>query len=103
MAEASPVRVLCIYRVKDGKADEFRPFLEKHWRTLDSVGLVTSEPARWYQSQDKERRKCFVEIFQWKDVNAPQTAHQMPEVLAVWEPMGALTDDMEFLDLEALG
>ena len=28
---------------------------------------------------------------------------QMPEVMAVWEPMGELTDDMEFLHLESAG
>ena len=103
MPESGPVRVLCIYRVKDGKEAEFRPLLESHWLTLNSVGLVTSEPARWYSSKDKDNRKCFVEIFEWKDGDAPQTAHQIPEVMAVWDPMGGLTDDMEFLDLESLG
>ena len=100
MVESSPVRVLCIYRVKDGKEGEFRPLLEKHWSTLNNMGLVTSEPAQWFLSQDKNKRKCFVELFEWKDAKAPQTAHELPEVMAVWEPMGELVDDMEFLDLE---
>ena len=103
MAEPSPVRVLCIYRVKDGQEDEFRPLLKKHWSTLNNMGLVTSELAQWFLSQDKHKRTCFVEIFEWKDGNAPQTAHELPEVTAVWEPMGELVDDMEFLDLEPLG
>lgn len=103
MAESSPVRVLCIYRVKNGKEAEFKPLLEKHWPTLDSVGLVTDEPARWYSSKDKKNRHCYIEIFEWKDGAAPQTAHELPEVMAVWEPMGALVEDMEFLDLESLG
>jgi len=103
MSESDPVRVLCIYRVKDGKEGEFRPLLEKHWPTLSSIGLVTSEPARWYATQDKNKCKCFIEIFDWKDGKAPQTAHELPEVMSVWEPMGALVEDMEFLDLETLG
>jgi hypothetical protein len=103
MADTTPVRVLCIYRVKEGKAEEFRPLLEKHWPTLSSLGLVTSDPARWYTTEDKNERKCFVELFEWKDGEAPQIAHELPEVMAVWEPMGALVDDMEFLDLETLG
>lgn len=103
MAETGPVRVLCIYRVKSGKEDEFRPLLESHWPALNSVGLVSSERARWYRTKDKEARTCFVEIFEWKDENAPRTAHELPEVMAVWEPMGGLTEDMEFLDLEPLG
>lgn len=103
MAESGPVKVLCIYRVKDGKEDEFRKLLEKHWPTLDGVGLVTSERARWYRSEDRSKRTCFVEIFEWKDNRASRTAHELPEVMAVWEPMGALVDDMEFLDIEAIG
>ena len=31
------------------------------------------------------------------------TAHQMPEVMAVWEPMGNLTEGMEFLHLTPAG
>ena len=103
MSESGPVQVLCIYRVKDGKEGEFRPLLEKHWPTLNSIGLVTSDPARWYASKDKSGRHLFLEIFEWKDGNAPQSAHELPEVMAVWEPMGELVEDMEFLDLEALG
>ena len=103
MSESSPVRVLCIYRVKDGKESEFRPLLEKHWPTLNAIGLVTSEPAQWFLSRDKNKRRCFIEIFEWKDGSAPQTAHELPEVMAVWEPMGELVEDMEFLDLESLG
>lgn len=103
MSDSSPVRVLCIYRVQEGKAEAFRPLLEKHWPTLNGIGLVTSEPAKWYRSRDQNGRTCFVEIFEWKDGKAPQTAHELPEVMAVWEPMGALAEDMEFLDLESVG
>jgi hypothetical protein len=102
MSESSAVRVLCIYRVKDGKESAFRPLLEKHWSTLNGIGLVTSEPAQWFLSRDKNKRTCFVEIFEWKDADAPQTAHELPEVMAIWEPMGELVDDMEFLDLETI-
>ena len=103
MADSEPVSVLCIYRVKDGKADEFRALLEKHWTTLASVGLVSEEPARWYVAESKQQKKCFIEMFQWKDAKASDTAHELPEVMAIWEPMGTLTDDMEFFDIERLG
>ncbi len=103
MSETDPVRVLCIYRVKEGKEKEFRPLLEKHWPTLNRIGLVTPDPARCYATQDKSKRKCFVELFEWNNGKAPQTAHELPEVMAVWEPMGELVDDMEFLDLETVG
>lgn len=102
MSETKPVKVLCIYRVKPGKHDEFRSLLDKHWPTLDSVGLVTSEPAKWWLGSGKDDESCFVEIFEWKDAKAPDTAHELPEIMAVWEPMGALCDDMEFIHLESV-
>jgi hypothetical protein len=30
----------------------------------------------------------------------PGVAHQMPEVMQIWEPMGPLTENMEFLQVE---
>ena len=52
MAGSDPVSVLCIYRVKAGKEDEFRPLIERHWSTLDSgtwyrvtVGPFTTQVA----------------------------------------------------------
>jgi hypothetical protein len=43
-----------------------------------------------------------VEIFTWKDARGPEIAHHTPEVMAVWEPMGALCERMEFPAFEAL-
>ena len=44
----------------------------------------------------------YIEIFSWKTPDAPQTAHQTPEVMAVWEPMGALCEHMDFPEFEVL-
>ena len=46
MERSNPVRMLCTYRVKDGKEAEFLSLLEKHWPTLRSVGLATDDAAR---------------------------------------------------------
>ena len=102
MADSKPVRVLCIYRVSTGKEDAFRPLLDNHWPTLDRLGLVSPERPTWYRGKDKEGRPLFVEIFEWKDEEAPRVAHETPDVMAVWEPMGALVDNMEFIDIEPL-
>ena len=102
MAEPSPVRVLCIYRVKDGQEDEFRPLLEKHWPTLNSIGLVTSEPARWYASKDKKGRQLFLEIFEWKDGGA-HAAHTNSNVMEIWDGMGAVADFVPLGDLAEAG
>jgi hypothetical protein len=93
--------MLCIYRVKDGKDDEFQSLLEKHWPTLRSAGLASEKEARWFRGEGKNGERCFIELFEWKDEKASSVAHETPEVMSVWEPMGALTDGMEFIEIEA--
>jgi len=93
----APITNVCIYRVKDGKEAEFLTLLDKHWPTLRKAGLATDEPAKFYRTFDRKRRLCYVEIFAWINAESPDVAHKTPAVMQVWEPMGALLDDMEFL------
>ena len=102
MGKSEPVRMLCTYRVKDGKEADFLRLLEKHWPTLRNVGLATDEPAQVFRSKDKAGKPVFIEMFSWKDAAAPDVAHQTPEVMSVWEPMGALADEMNFWAIETV-
>ena len=102
MEKSKPVRMLCTYRVKDGKEADFLRLLEKHWPTLRSVGLATDERAQVFRAQDKAGKTIFIEMFSWKDAAAPEVAHQTPEVMSVWEPMGSLADEMNFWAIEAV-
>ena len=34
--------------------------------------------------------------------HAPGLAHQLPDVMAVWEPMGAICEEMDFPGFELL-
>jgi hypothetical protein len=99
MANANAVRMLCLYRIKKGKEAEFLALLNKHWPALNAVGLVTPEPATVLQGYDKSGNPFFIEQFAWKDADAPRVAHETPEVMAVWEPMGALADGMDFIQV----
>ena len=100
MDRSNPVRMLCTYRVKDGKEAEFLSLLEKHWPTLRNVGLATDEAARVLRARDKTGKTVFIEMFSWKNADSPGVAHQTPEVMSVWEPMGALADEMNFWPIE---
>jgi hypothetical protein len=44
----------------------------------------------------------YIEIFSWADADSPRIAHQTPEVMAVWEPMGAICEDMDFPAFEQI-
>ena len=91
--------MLCLYRVKAGKEEAFKGLLMQHWGTLQQAGLATDQPAKLMLGSTKEGKNTFVEMFQWKDYESPGIAHESPEVMALWGPMGELTDDMEFLAL----
>lgn len=109
MSEEQPQTVICRYQVKPGKENEMIELLRKHWPALRSVGLVTDEPALVYRSVPSgkpggghDAPNTFVEIFSWKSSRSSEIAHQTPEVMAVWEPMGALCEEMDFPHFERL-
>jgi hypothetical protein len=98
-----PLINICTYKVKPGKEAEMEALLAKHWPALHSVGLVTDEPARVYRGlpsgkpgNEHGASRIYVEFMTWKDEQSPQLAHQTPEVMAVWEPMGAICEEMSF-------
>jgi hypothetical protein len=82
---------LCIYRVKNGSEKPFRGLLGKHWPTLRRVGLGASTPSTIFQGTDDDG-PIFFELLHWKDDEGPNRAHEIPDVMAVWEPMGKLCE-----------
>lgn len=92
----SPVTVLVTYRPKKGKEARFLTLLKRHWPTLEKAGLVAPSPPRIWKASDKRtRRTYFVEMFEWRDARASDTAHRTREVMAVWGPMEPLLEGME--------
>jgi hypothetical protein len=92
---------LCRYWVKPEKEDEFKKLLALHWPTFEKLGLVADKPPHLvFRGMDKKRGLFYVETFPWKDPEAMKRAHSLPEVSAVWEPMGNCCTEMEFPDVE---
>ena len=88
---------VCKFTVKKGKETEFAKLVARHYPAMSKLGLTAKEPHRIFKGTDhKSGRTVFIELFPWKDEQAPEQAHRMPEVMAIWEPMGALCDAMEF-------
>lgn len=102
-----PQTVICRYRVKPGRERELEALLARHWPTLHAAGLVTDEPAVVYRAIASEGDRhaapgTYVEVFSWRDAAAPGLAHELPAVMAVWEPMGAACEAMDFPHFERL-
>jgi hypothetical protein len=86
MAKTIDQVVVCTYRVKSGREQDFIGLLKRHWPTLRKLGLVLEQPRMALQGRDTDQTPCFVEVFAWKD-RGFEVAHKHPEVLAIWEPM----------------
>ena len=100
---SKPVPTLVVYRAKKGKAEELLALVKKHAPALRKVGLLTSDKVRAWRAHDKRAdQTCFVEEFSWRDAEASGLAHQTPEIMAVWEPMGAVLESMSILQLDPI-
>jgi hypothetical protein len=97
----APVTNIVTYTPKPGKEDELLALVKKHEPALRKVGLVTSEPFRVWKAYDiRKRRVQFIEHFVWKDGKSSDVAHQTPEVMAVWEPMGPVLEELTICEAE---
>ncbi len=99
---SAPVPTMVTYRAKPGKEAALLALVKGHWPTLNRLGLVTATPAKIWRAEYKKGSIAFVELFEWKDENSPDVAHQTPDVMAVWEPMGAVMDGMEIAQVQAI-
>lgn len=97
----APVTNIVTYVPKPGKEAELLALVKKHEPALRKVGLVTAEPFKVWKAFDiRKERVAFIEYFQWKDGFASDTAHQTPEVMAVWEPMGPVLEELTICEVE---
>ena len=86
------VTSMCIYRVKAGSEGAFKKLLAKHWPTLKRVGLAADVPSTIYQGSEGDEQPIFVELLNWEEKGGADRAHEIPDVMAVWEPMGKLCE-----------
>ena len=97
----APVTNIVTYVPKKGKEAELLELVKKHEPALRKVGLVTDEPFRVWKAYDiRKQRQQFIEYFVWKDGNASDVAHQTPEIMAVWEPMGPVLEELTICEVE---
>lgn len=102
-----PLKVICHYRVIEGKEAAFEALLAKHWPTLNALGLATDDRTQKFKGAEDDGKPIYFEIFDWQE-GAVDRAHEHPEVMAIWEPMGQLCEErggkpsMEFPHVEPL-
>jgi hypothetical protein len=99
----NPLKMHVTYRPKKGKTEELLDLVMKHGPALQCTGLIVDGPPTVFRATNKRTGEVsFIETFSWRDEDAPNLAHQMPEVMAVWEPMTPILDNLELAVIEQL-
>ena len=99
----APVDTIVTYVPKPGNEAALLELVKRHEPALRKVGLVTSEPFRVWKAYDiRKRRVQFIEQFSWKDGESSDIAHRTPEVMAVWEPMRPVLEELTICEVEPL-
>lgn len=83
-----PVTSMCIYQIRSGSEQDFEGLLADHWPTLRKHDLVPDESSQIFRGRNDDDTPFFVEILTWCDESCPDSAHECPEVMAIWESMG---------------
>ncbi|MFK7990553.1 MAG: hypothetical protein AB8I08_31315 [Sandaracinaceae bacterium] len=100
----TPPITLCRYWIKPGHEEAFVALLKVHWPTFQKLGLVLEDrPHVIFRGEDTERGVYYVETFPWRDKDAMNCAHELPEVGAIWGPMGECCSSMEFPTVSEVG
>jgi hypothetical protein len=84
----TPTVAICTYRIKKGKDEQFMSLLRRHWPTLRDLELAANSPSQIFRGIDESGDSFFTEILTWKNADTPNRAHEIPAVMAIWEPMG---------------
>lgn len=83
--------VVCTYRVRADGAAAFERLLEAHTPTLRRLCLITDSPVKVLRLRDADAPE-YVEVFEWSSNDAAARASEVPDVIAIWEPMAALCE-----------
>ncbi len=87
--------VFAAYKPHAGKEDQLEGLIKQHVPILRDLELITDRPSLTVKSKDG----TYMEIIEWRDVRAADTAHEHPAVAKVWEAMAKISD---FISLKQL-
>jgi hypothetical protein len=105
-ARSNLTRNLVIYRAKPGSEQKLLDLCKGHAPALRASGLLADEPVQLYRATDLQRhgetQPYLIETFEWKTPDAGEAAHQSPEIMSVWEPMGNHLAELTIIMLEPI-
>ena len=94
-----PHTVIAQYRPKPGFESALLALVDRHVPRLRELELATEAPVVLLRAADG----TLLEIFDWRDEAAVETAHVHPEVQSLWEEFGTLCDFTTLASLQEAG
>ena len=93
---SKPEVVFALYRPHAGKAEALETILARHVPVLRELGLVTERPVVLARAADG----TYFEVFEWRDAEAAEQAHDLPAVAEIWDAIGEVADFKTLADLD---
>jgi hypothetical protein len=90
--------VICVYKPHEGKEDEFKSSIRRHYTTLREQRLITDRPPVVLRSGADG---TYIELFEWKSAGAARQAHDNKHVTEIWEELEACADTLTLKSLKA--
>lgn len=93
MHHSNDTTVLAHYFVQRGKEAEFDEVLREHRAGLEESGLINDDvPTQIYRITEESGVSTYVEIFDWRDPEAPGIAHTHPIIQPIWGKIASLCE-----------
>jgi len=80
--------VFAMYKPHDGKENELKGLLKKHFPVLREYGLITERVPLIVKSGNG----TYIEIFEWESEESVNKAHDHPAVADIWEKMAQISE-----------
>ena len=80
--------VFALYRPHAEKDAALRQLIARHIPALRRLELITDRPSVLGRAGDG----TYVEVFEWVSETAARTAHDHPDIAAIWDAMEAIAD-----------
>lgn len=93
------VHVVVVYAPKPGSEAALEKEIADHVPTLRRLELATDNPSLALRAPDG----AIVEVFEWVSRDAMESAHDQPEVKAMWERFEACCTYARLVDLPNAG
>ena len=83
--DTKPETVIVTLHARQGAETELAQVLSNHWETARRLGLVLDSPHLTLKGTEGSGDTYFVDIFTWRDANAPDSAPAA--IQALWSEM----------------